>query len=57
MSSRLYIALANVAFALMFSANVSTARAQEKRLTADQRQIVDTVSTIFVAARADDVAT
>jgi ketosteroid isomerase-like protein len=56
MSSRLYIALATVAFTLMFSASVSTARAQEKSLTADQRQIVDTVSTIFVAARADDVA-
>jgi ketosteroid isomerase-like protein len=56
MSSRPYLALATVAFALMFSASVSTARAQERGLTADQRQIVDTVSTIFVAARADDVA-
>lgn len=56
MSSRLYMALATVVFTLMFSANVSTARAQERSLTADQRQIVDTVSIIFVAARADDVA-
>jgi hypothetical protein len=54
MSSRLYIPLATVAFALMFSANVSTARVQEKSLTVDQRQIVDTASAIFVAARADD---
>ena len=54
MPSRLYIPLATVAFALMFSPNVSTARVQEKSLTVDQRQIVETVSAIFVAARADD---
>jgi ketosteroid isomerase-like protein len=45
-----------VAFALIFSAHISTAGAQQKRLTADESQIVDTVSTIFDAARADDVA-
>ena len=56
MSSRHCIALATIAFALEFSANVSTARAQQKRLTADQTQIVNTVSTIFTAARMDDVA-
>ena len=56
MSSRLHIALATTALALMFSANPVTARAQQKRLTADQAQIVDTVSTIFTAARTDDVA-
>jgi uncharacterized protein DUF4440 len=55
MSSQLPIALA-VTFALIFSANVSTVRAQQKSLTSDQRQVVDTVSTIFTAARADDVA-
>jgi hypothetical protein len=56
MSSRHCIALATIAFALEFSANVSTARPQQKRLTADQTQIVNTVSTIFTAARMDDVA-
>ena len=55
MSSQLPIALA-VTFALIFSPNVSTARAQQTSLTSDQKQVVDTVSTIFSAARADDVA-
>ena len=54
MSSLLRAAPATIAFALMFSASVSTARAQQK-LTAEQTQIVDTVSTIFTAARADDL--
>jgi hypothetical protein len=56
MSSRLHIALATTALALMFSANPVTATAQQKLVTADQAQIVDTVSTIFTAARTDDVA-
>src|SRR5260370_675132 len=56
MSSQHCIALVTVAFALVFSANVSTARGQQKLLTTDQTQIVNTVSTIFTAARADDVA-
>ena len=56
MTSRLRIALATVAFSLIFSANVSTARAEQKRLTSDQSQIVDAVSTIFAAAATDDVA-
>lgn len=51
------VALTTIPFAFIFSANASTVSAQQKRLTAAQRQIVDTVSTIFVAARADDVAT
>ena len=55
MSLQISIALA-VIFALGFSPNVSTARAQQKSLTSDQKQIVDTVSTIFTAAHADDVA-
>lgn len=38
------------------SPNVSTARAQQKSLSSDQKQVVDTVITIFIAARADDVA-
>jgi hypothetical protein len=57
MSSRLCIAaLATVVFALLFSTNARTARAQQKSLPAEQRQIADTVSTVFAAARTDDVA-
>jgi hypothetical protein len=56
MSSRLRIALATAALALMFSENPVTARAQQKLVTADQAQIVDKVSTIFTAALTDDVA-
>jgi len=55
MSSQLPIALA-VTFALIFSPSVSTVRAQQTGLTSDEQQVVDTVSTIFTAARADDVA-
>jgi Domain of unknown function (DUF4440) len=32
------------------------ARAQQNSLSSDQKQVVDTVSTIFIAARADDIA-
>src|SRR5229473_53109 len=53
MSSLLRVAPATIAFAL--SASISSARAQQK-LTAEQTEIVDTVSTIFTAARADDLA-
>jgi ketosteroid isomerase-like protein len=49
-------ALAAVVLALVLSANVSTARAQHESLTSDQRQVVDTVATVFTAARTDDVA-
>ena len=56
MSSLPRVALATIAIALMLSASISTARAQQKHLTAEQTQIADTVSTIFIAARADDVA-
>ena len=55
MSLQLPIALA-VTFALIFSPYVSIVRAQQTSLTSDQKQVVDTVSTIFTAARADDVA-
>jgi ketosteroid isomerase-like protein len=55
MSSQHRIALVTIAFAA-FSANISTAGAQQKLLTADQTQIVNTVSTIFTAARTDNVA-
>jgi hypothetical protein len=54
-SSQLAIALA-VTLALILSPNVTTVRAQHKSPTSDQKQVVDTVSTIFTAARADDVA-
>ena len=56
MPSPLHVALATIAFAFIFSANVSTANAQQKSLTADQRQIVDAVSTIFSAASTGDIA-
>jgi hypothetical protein len=54
MSSRLHIALASTALALMLCGPI-TARSQTK-LTAEQSQIVDTVSAIFTAAKADDVS-
>jgi Domain of unknown function (DUF4440) len=54
MSSRLHRAL--TALALLLSAHPVTARAQQERVTADKAQIIDTVSTIFTAAKADDVA-
>src|SRR5258705_9991713 len=55
MSSQHRIALVTIVFAV-FSANISTAGTQARLLTADQAQIVNTVSTIFTAARTDDVA-
>jgi ketosteroid isomerase-like protein len=54
MSSRLHIAFATTALALMLCEPI-TASAVPK-LTAEQSQIVETVNTIFTAARADDVA-
>jgi hypothetical protein len=56
MSSQFRIVVAAVVFAVSFSANVSTARAQQKNLTSEQTQIVNTVSTVFTAALTDDVA-
>jgi ketosteroid isomerase-like protein len=55
MSVRRCIILVTITFAALFSADVSTASAQQKLLNADQTQIVDTVSVIFAAARTDDV--
>jgi ketosteroid isomerase-like protein len=55
MPSQLPIALA-VTFAIIFSPNVSTARARPKSLTSDQKQVVDTVNTIFSAASTEDIA-
>jgi hypothetical protein len=56
MSSRLHIAVATTALALIFAVKAATAGAQQKRATADQARIVDTVSMIFTAALTDDVA-
>ena len=56
MPSPLRVALATIAFAFIFSANVSTANAQQKSLTPDQKQVVDTVNTIFSAASTEDIA-
>jgi hypothetical protein len=55
MSSQLPIALA-VTFAIVFSPNVSTARTRQKSLTSAQKQVVDTVNTIFAAASTEDIA-
>jgi Domain of unknown function (DUF4440) len=55
MSLQLPIALV-VTFAIIFSPNVSTARAPQKSLTSDQKQVVDTVNTIFSAASTEDMA-
>ena len=56
LSLRFRFILAAVAVALICSANVSSAGAQQKPLTSDERQILDAVSTVFIAARTDDVA-
>jgi hypothetical protein len=56
MSSLPRVAPATIAIALTLSASIATAGAQQKHLTSEQTQIADTVSTIFIAARADDVA-
>jgi hypothetical protein len=55
MSLQLPIVLV-VTFALGYSANISTTRAQQKSLTPDQKRVVDTVSTIFSAVGAEDIA-
>jgi ketosteroid isomerase-like protein len=49
-------ALATTTLALMCSVNPVTAGAQQKPVTADQTKIIDTVSTIFSAANAEDIA-
>jgi ketosteroid isomerase-like protein len=50
------IPLAALALVLLVATKLLAASAHEKHLTTDQKKIVDTVSTIFTAARADDVA-
>jgi ketosteroid isomerase-like protein len=56
MSLQRCIISVTIAFVALFSASVSTLGAEQKLLTADQTQIVNTVSVIFAAARTDDVA-
>jgi ketosteroid isomerase-like protein len=57
MSLQLRITLVTIGLALlMSSAHVSAARAQQKVLTNEQTQIVDTVNTMFTALQTDDAA-
>ena len=56
MSSRFRITLAMIGLALMSSAYLPPGKAQQKVLTNDQDQIVDTVNTVFTALRTDDAA-
>jgi hypothetical protein len=56
MSSLRRVVSVTIGVALMLSASISPARAQQRSLTPEQAQVVDTVRTIFVAAKADDVA-
>ena len=56
MSLRLRSTLGTIGLALMSSAHVPAAEAQQKVLTNDQSQIVDTVNTVFTALRTDDAA-
>jgi hypothetical protein len=56
MYAQIRIPLTALASILLVATKLSAASAQEKHLTTDQKKVVDTVSTIFTAARADDVA-
>jgi ketosteroid isomerase-like protein len=56
LSLRHRLAIATISLTLIFSTNVSTARAQQSSSPSDKAQIIDIVSAIFTAARADDVA-
>ncbi|HEY1742582.1 MAG TPA: nuclear transport factor 2 family protein [Granulicella sp.] len=56
MLSKIRIVWTAIVFALLFSLNATIVRAQQNALTADQTKIVDTVNTVFAAARADDIA-
>jgi ketosteroid isomerase-like protein len=56
MSSSLRVTLVTIGLALMSSLQIPAARAQEKVLTNEQSQIVDTVNTIFTAIQTDDAA-
>jgi hypothetical protein len=56
MPSQLRITLATIGLALMSPLHVCAAKAQQKVLTNEQSQIVDTVNTMFTAVRTDDAA-
>jgi hypothetical protein len=56
MSSRRCNTLATVVFTVFFSTNARTVEGEHRLLTPEQTQIVNTVSTVFTAARTDDVA-
>jgi ketosteroid isomerase-like protein len=56
MSLQLHITLVTIGLALMSSVHSSVARAEQKVLTNEQSQIVDTVNTIFTALQTDDAA-
>jgi hypothetical protein len=56
MYAQIRIPLTALASILLVATKLSAASTQEKHLTTDQKKVVDTVSTIFTAARADDVA-
>jgi ketosteroid isomerase-like protein len=56
LSLRHRLAVATISFALIGSTHVSTARAQQSSSISDKTQIVETLSGIFTAAGADDVA-
>ena len=54
MSLQHRITMVTIVLALMSSAYVPPAKAQQKVLTNDQSQIVDTLNTVFTALRTDD---
>jgi ketosteroid isomerase-like protein len=54
MSFQLRITLLTIGLALMSFVHVSAASAEQKILTNEQNQIVDTVNTIFTALQTDD---
>lgn len=54
MSLQLRIMLLTIGLALMFFVHVSAASAQQKVLTSEQSQIVETVNTMFTALRTED---
>ena len=56
MSLQLRMTLIAIGMALMSLVHVSATRAQQKVLTDEQAQIVDTVNTMFAALQTDDAA-
>jgi ketosteroid isomerase-like protein len=56
MSSRFSVILATLVVSMFCSTSAHAAGAQQKPLTADQEQVVDTVTTMLAAVRTEDVA-